>query len=136
MHCSFTAADLGTWNQAGDCSKIAFRKFKNLADSVFRRFPGKLVSAPFATASFFKSFFFTRIFQDNFQVFFGNFLADCDLVKRNIFFVLMLGEINHHAECVTSFVEIIISFPPFFICTIAAPREFMNPGAFLPIIIP
>ena len=48
----FTAADLGTWNQASDCSEIAFRKFKNLADSVFRRFPGKLVSAPFATASF------------------------------------------------------------------------------------
>ena len=50
-----------------------------------------------------QEFLLYKNFQDNFQVFFGNFLADCDLVKRNIFFVLMLGEINHHAECVTSF---------------------------------
>lgn len=35
----FTAADLGTWNQAGNCSKIAFHKFKTLSKMSITEFP-------------------------------------------------------------------------------------------------
>ena len=98
----FPAAGFGVGHETGHRYKRPLRQLDNLTDDVFLWRFCKLITASFSAKSL-QQFVFYQDLQDDFQIFFRNFLAGGNILQRYIFVLGMLGQINQNSECIACF---------------------------------
>ena len=88
--------------QAAHRRKAALGQHQDLAHGVLIRAAGEPVAAALAAQALQKAVLHQHL-KDVFQIFFRDLLPGSDLLERDIFFRLMLGKVDHHAQCIAPF---------------------------------